>query len=183
MVVKTKMNDNKRNFDKYGNVYFTESDIIEILYSGDTNINGFPVIESEEINTYNKNCFYYDKSEKTLSILENVDLSIEEFDQQMYNNWFIPKYYKELDLNTFLLNKCSNNTEIKRVEHELEYFYSYNLENILRFMIFFIDELRKNNQVWGVGRGSSVASFILYLVGVHKINPIKYNIKSEEFFK
>jgi DNA polymerase III alpha subunit len=34
-----------------------------------------------------------------------------------------------------------------------------------------------------VGRGSSVASYVLFLIGVHKIDPIKYELPIEEFFK
>jgi DNA polymerase III alpha subunit len=50
-------------------------------------------------------------------------------------------------------------------------------------MKYIVDTLRANNVVWGVGRGSSVASYVLHIIGVHKIDPIKYNIPIEEFFK
>jgi DNA polymerase III alpha subunit len=43
--------------------------------------------------------------------------------------------------------------------------------------------MRDNNIVWGVGRGSSVASYVLYLLGIHKIDSIKYNLSPDEFFK
>ena len=32
--------------------------------------------------------------------------------------------------------------------------------------------MRENNIVWGVGRGSPVASYVLFLIGVHRINSI-----------
>jgi DNA polymerase III alpha subunit len=50
-------------------------------------------------------------------------------------------------------------------------------------LIYIIDTMRKNNIVWGVGRGSSVASYILYLLGVHKVDSVKYNLHIEEFLK
>jgi DNA polymerase III alpha subunit len=50
-------------------------------------------------------------------------------------------------------------------------------------MKYIVDTLRANNIVWGVGRGSSVASYVLHLIGVHKIDSIKYSIPIEEFFK
>ena len=50
-------------------------------------------------------------------------------------------------------------------------------------MKYIIDTLRENNVVWGVGRGSSVASYVLFLLGVHKIDSVKYNLPLEEFFK
>ena len=54
---------------------------------------------------------------------------------------------------------------------------------LLHFMKYLVDTLRKNNVVWGVGRGSSVASYILYLIGVHKVDSIKYNLDINEFLK
>jgi DNA polymerase III alpha subunit len=43
--------------------------------------------------------------------------------------------------------------------------------------------MHQNNVVWGVGRGSSVASYVLYLLGVHKIDSLKYNLDIHEFLK
>jgi len=34
-----------------------------------------------------------------------------------------------------------------------------------------------------VGRGSSVASYCLYLLGVHKINSLKFDLDIKEFLK
>ena len=54
---------------------------------------------------------------------------------------------------------------------------------VLQFLIYFVDTLRANNIVWGVGRGSSVASLCLFLIGVHKINPLQYNLDITEFLR
>ena len=43
--------------------------------------------------------------------------------------------------------------------------------------------MRLNNVVWGLGRGSSTASYILYLLGVHKIDSLYYDLPIEEFLK
>jgi DNA polymerase III alpha subunit len=37
--------------------------------------------------------------------------------------------------------------------------------------------------VWGVGRGSSVASYVLFLIGVHRIDSMKYNLDYKEFLR
>jgi DNA polymerase III alpha subunit len=37
--------------------------------------------------------------------------------------------------------------------------------------------------LWGVGRGSSVASYCLYILGVHKVDSIKYELDIHEFLK
>jgi len=43
--------------------------------------------------------------------------------------------------------------------------------------------MRENGIVWGVGRGASVASYVLYLIGVHRINSIQYGLDWREFLR
>jgi len=57
------------------------------------------------------------------------------------------------------------------------------MHNLLRYMIYLVDFMRENNIVWGVGRGSSVASYVLYLIGVHRINSIQYGLDWHEFLR
>jgi DNA polymerase III alpha subunit len=59
----------------------------------------------------------------------------------------------------------------------------HNMVDVLKAMKYIVDTLRANNLVWGVGRGSSVSSYCLYLIGIHKIDSIKYNLPISEFFK
>ena len=58
-----------------------------------------------------------------------------------------------------------------------------NLYPILQVLIYIIDTMRNNDIVWGVGRGSSVASYVLYILGVHKVDSLKYNLDIKEFLK
>ncbi len=99
-------------------------------------------------------------------------------------DFFLFDYYKELDIGEYIRNLCPDN-EIsrKRVDHELEMFNARNLTDILRLLIHIVTILRKNNVVWGVGRGSSVASYCLYLIGVHRVDSIKYDLDIKEFLK
>jgi len=62
-------------------------------------------------------------------------------------------------------------------------FKSHAMMDVLQFLKYMVDTLRENNIVWGVGRGSSVASYVLYLLGVHKVNSIKYNLDPTEFLR
>ena len=55
--------------------------------------------------------------------------------------------------------------------------------DLLRWCKYFVDTCTNNDILWGVGRGSSVASYILYLIGVHRINSIKYNLDWKEFLR
>jgi len=99
------------------------------------------------------------------------------------NNWFMPDSYKNLDIKKYVLELCKTDEERQRVTHELEIYEKRNLIMLLRQMKYIVDTLRKHNILWGVGRGSSVASYTLFLMGVHHIDSIKYNIPLNEFFK
>ena len=99
------------------------------------------------------------------------------------NEWFMPDEYKTLDIHSWLLLKCKTNEQTARVKHELELFEEHNMLDVLRFMKYLVDTLRSNQIVWGVGRGSSVASYVLFLIGVHKIDSIQYELPIDEFFK
>lgn len=102
----------------------------------------------------------------------------------------IPQHYKEIDVEDYVKKLIPNGVDgtdnaeaSQRVEMELALYKARNLYSILQLMIYIVDMMRKNNLVWGVGRGSSVASYVLYLIGVHKINSITYNLDIEEFLK
>ena len=99
------------------------------------------------------------------------------------NNWFMPDSYKEIDIEKFVLDACTTEEYKQRAQIELEEFSKRNLTMLLKQVKYIVDTLRKNNIVWGVGRGSSVASLVLHILGVHKIDPIKYDIPLNEFFK
>jgi DNA polymerase III alpha subunit len=98
------------------------------------------------------------------------------------SNWNIPSKYQNLDVEEFLM-QASSKENYQRVIQEIELFKQHNMMSVLKTMKYIVDTLRENNVVWGVGRGSSVASYALYLIGVHKVDSIKYNLPIEEFFK
>jgi len=98
------------------------------------------------------------------------------------NHWLIPEDYCP-NLAEMLYGMCTTEEQKDRVSLELELFIKNGMYDILHVMKYIVDTLRANNVVWGVGRGSSVASYVLFLIGVHKIDPIKYELPIEEFFK
>lgn len=109
----------------------------------------------------------------------NYPIPLKEIDP---SHWFMPKDYYP-NLVEFLYGQCETDLQRARVDQELELFIKNNMYDLLHVMKYVVDTLRENNVVWGVGRGSSVASYVLHLIGVHKIDSIKYNIPIEEFFK
>lgn len=98
------------------------------------------------------------------------------------NNWFIPRAYQEMNIETFLLENSPESNH-PRIMQEIALYKKNNMILMLKTMKYIVDTLRTNNVIWGVGRGSSVASYVLHIIGVHKIDSVKYNLPIEEFFK
>lgn len=101
--------------------------------------------------------------------------------------WKVPAKYFEIDLAEFAMNQLTRlNLDIfeylTRVADELELIFKMRLVPIFQTLIYVIDELRANNRIWGIGRGSSCASLILFLIGIHSVDPVRYDISLEEFF-
>jgi DNA polymerase III alpha subunit len=96
--------------------------------------------------------------------------------------WFIPAEYQIIDIEEYLVQQCPTENYTRLVA-ELELYHQNNMMPVLRAMKYIVDTLRKNGIVWGVGRGSSVASYTLFLLGVHKIDSVKYDLPIEEFFR
>lgn len=114
---------------------------------------------------------------------EHPRLSRENFDKKNQNIWFMPNEYLEMDIAKYILEQCKNDSELQRAGDELIKFQERDMFNLLKYLKYLVDTMRKNNIVWGVGRGSSVASFVLYLLGVHRINSLYYDLPIEEFLK
>lgn len=97
-------------------------------------------------------------------------------------NWLMPREYKELDIENYLVDLCPKENQ-DRLTQELDLYRKNRMIPVLQAMKYIVDTLRKHNIVWGVGRGSSVASYALFLLGVHKIDSVKYDLPIGEFFK
>ena len=105
------------------------------------------------------------------------------FDKENFDNWHMPDKYYQIDVKQWLLEKTETEEERDRVLIEYNLFEQKKFIKVRQFLIYFVDTLRANNIVWGVGRGSSVSSFCLFLIGVHKINPLLYNLDITEFLR
>lgn len=113
---------------------------------------------------------------------ESNETAIEDFDQKNQSQWFMPDEYKNMDIEAYLVHVCPKQNYQRLIE-ELQEFKSRNMLNLLRWLKYFVDTCRKNNVIWGVGRGSSVSSYVLYLLGIHKIDSIKYKLDYREFLR
>lgn len=111
------------------------------------------------------------------------NLSKQEFDKNKQQQWFMPKEYYNMDIALYVLSKCETEAELQRAGEELFLFQERELFPLLRYLKYLVDTMRENNIVWGVGRGSSVASYVLFLLGVHRINSLYYDLSIDEFLK
>jgi DNA polymerase III alpha subunit len=110
-------------------------------------------------------------------------MTVEQFDNQMQSNWLMPEQYKTMDIAQYILNQCQGEAELQRAGEELLLFQERDMFVLLRYLKYLVDTMRENNIVWGVGRGSSVASFVLFLLGIHRINSLYYDLSIDEFLK
>ncbi len=109
--------------------------------------------------------------------------SVTEFDSINQKNWYMPEQYKNMDIAAWILDKCQTDQERQRVGQELLLFLERDLFDMLKYLKYLVDTMRVNNIVWGVGRGSSVSSYVLFLLGVHKINSLYFGLEIGEFLK
>lgn len=119
---------------------------------------------------------------KIIKYIESVD-SIEDFDNTFQSTWYMPEEYKTMDIAKYVLDLCQDDYELQRVGEELIKFQERNLFPLLCYCKYLVDTMRNNNIVWGVGRGSSVSSYVLFLIGIHRINSLHYDLSIDEFLK
>jgi DNA polymerase III alpha subunit len=114
---------------------------------------------------------------------ESGNVSIPEFDTVQQQHWHMPEEYKQFDIAEYLLNLCNTQQELQRVGKELLLFQERNLFDLLRYLKYLVDVMTKNHVIWGVGRGSSVSSYVLYKMGVHQIDSMFYDLDASEFLR
>lgn len=169
------------NYDKLGVANATSAELCELLYQNpDIDISKISVVDPFTYNNAVKN-FYADLPILELYNQELID--IEEFDKNNQNDWHMPEEYLNMDIAQWVLDKCQTQEELQRVGHELMLFQERSLFPLLKQLKYIVDTWRTNNVVWGVGRGSSVASYVLYLIGVHRIDSMYYDLNIEEFLR
>ena len=160
---------------------FEEADLVNQLMQGNQQFAGYTVDSSVNLSA-------------AMDILENIpvfeiydsdveNISTEQFDQRCQQNWHMPVEYKNLDIAELILSRCNNDVELQRCGQELLLYQERNLFDLLRYLKYLVDTMTQNQVIWGVGRGSSVASYVLYKLGVHRINSLYYNLDVTEFLR
>lgn len=163
--------------DQLGNVIYQEKDIFDLIYSNKVDYLTEILIEKTASTQQLKT-----NSELNLKLFEQLDVDQAQFDAMCQSDWFMPDTYRNMDIEGFLVNACPKQNYPRLVE-ELQEFQSRNMIDILRVLKYVVDILHDKNVLWGVGRGSSVASYALFLIGVHKIDSVKYDLDWREFLR
>ena len=167
--------------DQYGQIIFGESDLTDLLMQGQDlmllkKVLVEPTVDLTPVKHIVDNL-------PDLILYQDPAMSIEEFDLTQQQQWAMPQSYKELDIAEHVLNLCTTQDELQRCGEELLLYQERNLMDLLKYLKYLVDTLKEHKLIWGVGRGSSVASYVLYLLGVHRIDSMYYNLDIAEFLR
>jgi len=177
------------NYDQYGQSWTTCNELCELLYQDpDIKLDQFLLKfgggpDSYDVTRYNAAVKTLFADLPSLKTKREIDIPVEEFDREQQSNWYMPGEYSTMDIAAWVLDQCTTQEQLQRVGEELLLFQERDMFDLLRYLKYLVDTLRTNQVVWGVGRGSSVASYVLYLIGVHKIDSMYYDLDINEFLK
>lgn len=169
--------------NKHGEQIYSQNDLCDLIMQGfnPSGLNGIIVDNSIDL-------------ESAASMLDNVPLLIkynelvesvptEEFDHRNQTRWFMPSEYMNMDIAEHILSLCNSDAELQRCGHELLMYQERDLFNLLKYLKYLVDTMTQHKLIWGVGRGSSVASYVLYKLGVHRIDSMYYELDPGEFLR
>lgn len=104
--------------------------------------------------------------------------------------WNLPAEYKELDLELYLLGLAERverdqlyEQRLQRLASEIDTYLRLGHQEILRALIYIVDTLKEKKAVWGVGRGSSCSSYLLFLLGLHEVDCVLYDVPLSDFIR
>jgi DNA polymerase III alpha subunit len=169
--------------DHLGQMIFSEDDCVSMLMRGQSiHVDGMLVDATVDLETaalileHVPNFILYNE-------LNMQAVTVEDFDCENQGQWLMPDEYKNLDIAEYVLGLCESEAALQRVGEELLLYQTRDLFDLLRYLKFLIDVMTSNNLIWGVGRGSSVASYVLYLLKIHRIDSLHYNLDIAEFLR
>jgi hypothetical protein len=170
--------------NNYGEMIFNEDDVCDLLMQGrdPQSLNQMLVDATVDLE---KSATLLDCVPALINYdsLNDPEETLEDFDRRLQQTWHMPDSYKQLDIAQHILDLCTTDAELQRCGHELLLYQERGLFNLLRFLKYLVDTMTANHVIWGVGRGSSVSSYVLYKLGVHRINSMFYELDVEEFLR
>ncbi len=179
--------------------YFNEQDadlhnVLLALQTGKT-------IDDEDRLTFPNDQFYFKSYDEiaelfpaqqeaysnTIKIAERCNVEIN------FDNSYLPDYpdKEEKSPDQLLKQKCRQGLEEKglaenkeaqeRLQYELSIIAEMGYVSYFLIVADFVDYAEKNDIRVGPGRGSAAGSFVSFLLGITKINPLKYGLIFERF--
>jgi len=166
--------------DKYSRQVLSENQAVEMLYADPKlDVSNLCLEDVTKFNSASKLLHL----NTVLTQLDELGIDVKEYHKHNQSSWRMPVDYKDLDIAAYLLKLCKTDAELQRVGAELLLYQERDMFDLLRFLVYIVDVMREQDIVWGVGRGSSVASYVLYLIGVHKIDSLYYDLDIAEFLR
>jgi DNA polymerase-3 subunit alpha len=170
--------------DKFGQMIFAEDDVVDLVMQG-RHVESMSNMMVDASVNLEKSALLLECVPSLINYDTLVDLSesLENFDRRLQQTWHMPQQYKDMDIAQYILNLCKTDAELQRCGQELLLYQERDLFDLLRFLKYLVDTMTDNHVIWGVGRGSSVASYVLYKLGVHRIDSMFYDLDPSEFLR
>lgn len=170
--------------DRFGQVILDEDDLCDLVMQG-RDITKIPSVTVDPALDIEKLAASIEDPDSLLywTFPEASDISVPEFDRRRQQFWMMPPEYRDMDIAAYVLGLCDNEAQLQRVGQELLMFQERDLFPLLCYLKYLVDVMRENHVIWGVGRGSSVSSYVLYLMGVHRIDSLYYDLDPAEFLR
>jgi len=157
-------------------------------------LNGGEITDKIHVNALSEDIIKFKEFNPYLVLNVKRDL------EHLNKTWNIPDSFKSMSIQKFISDKFQAemerketlgkpfsdeqvNERIDRIKMELDLYKKNDMSIILKTIIYIVDVFRKNGVIWGTGRGSSCASYVLYLIGLHSVDSVELDVDINEFFK
>jgi hypothetical protein len=170
--------------NNYGEIIFNQDDVTDLLMQGREldSLKGMLVDDTVDIEKIVSFVEHFPNTFIPYTCLSDAT-PILNWDYEKQQNWHMPQSYKDMDIAEYVLSLCNTKAEVQRCGQELLLYQQYDLFNLLKYLKYLVDVMKENHVIWGVGRGSSTASYILYKMNVHRIDSMFYKLSISEFLR
>jgi len=168
--------------DKFGQIVLNQTDLLDLIMQN-RDLCDMKKITVDSTVSIEQVVHYLDHVPDFLLYNDDNSQAIASFDYDQQHCWHMPEEYKTLDIAQHVLSLCQNQTELQRVGEELLLYQERDLFDLLRYLKYLVDVVNEKNVIMGVGRGSSVASYVLYKLGVHCVDSMYYDLDITEFLR
>lgn len=178
------LNSTKMKTDQYGQIVLDENDVCDLVRQGRDLSTMKHIVVDDTVGIETMVHHVENVPDFVVhTFVDGSDMSVPDYDELKQRQWRMPDTYRQLDIAQHILDLCHSDAELQRVGEELLLYQERNMFDLLRYLTYLVDTMRDNHVIWGVGRGSSVASYVLFLLGVHRINSMYYDLDPREFLR